>query len=176
MSIDDVLLDDDDDKGDGEAVFQDDSDSQEVDDGPILTWIEQLRNDPNVGQGGITLDRLKHDAGFDPESNSPEYYHFKRGNDDATGAQFVVAKAFQKNPEDVSAEEAKFHLVMTKLLAGMSANQKQALAYCMGRAVDYRGTFQTSMSSSVAATMRERNSDVLRVVHRFRRCVVGCCR
>jgi hypothetical protein len=122
-------------------------------------WIQELRDNPQVGEdnGFFTLDRLERNSGFDCDSASPGYYHFKQTNPGASGSQYVVGKAFKKDPCDVSSGEAKFHLILTRLLSGLTAAKRKDLAFCLGCAVNYRGTFEGDASTVALDIMQSRD-------------------
>jgi hypothetical protein len=72
---------------------------------------------------------------FHPESKSPAFYEFEVTNP-GQGAKFLTAKAFKLTVDQVTTEEAEFHLVMASLLSKFSIKEQEGFAYCLFHAAN----------------------------------------
>ena len=73
--------------------------------------------------------------GFDPSSNSPTFFHYLHNHSAAAAAKYVVAKAFERpDPNILTEEEAKFHLIAAQFATEITSSQRKTLAYLLQQA------------------------------------------
>lgn len=91
-----------------------------------LDWISKLG--PDIGTAVNLDDDIT--ALFDKEWKSPNVYALEAWTP-GSGSQFLVAKAFTAHEEDISKEEAQFHLSFASLLTSLSHAEQEKLAFCL---------------------------------------------
>jgi hypothetical protein len=105
------------------------SDTEEED------WLLKLGKNQELGREPTNLKDLKHHAGFSELSNSPEYY-WEEHKHQGFGLKHLVAKAWGKEPEEISDEEASFTLSLSTLLLKLTEEERKLLARCMEQAIN----------------------------------------
>ena len=70
------------------------------------------------------------DSNFSPHSKSPNFYKEEHKHY-GMGMKYIVGLAFGVDPKEVSLEEAKFALKMTKLLINFTEKERKELAECI---------------------------------------------
>ena len=119
--------------------------------------IEQVDNRIYSNTNGCQINF--NDCNFDTKSNSPAYYMYE-DQKIGKGVQFLIAKAFSVDIDNVTLDECRFSLMMANLLCQLTQSQQKLLSEVLKYVVDAKDEKLSIFSSTRVPVSTEDFDDI----------------